>query len=122
MTPPKTLGRSLAGVFWERVIAPPSRVRGGRDRSRRPPRVSLLGKALWLGGDDWLAETVGVVGAELGEGLVGRAVVVRGCGGDEVELVAELQEVLGLLFSVARVEGLDAVGAQGVDQVLHLCR
>ena len=44
--------------------------------------------------------------------------------GDEAELVAELEAVLGLLGGVRRVEGLDPVEAdvahQALDQVAHL--
>ena len=53
---------------------------------------------------------------------MGRAVVVGGGGGDEVELLAELEQVGGLLLAVGRVEGLDAVGAEGADQVVDLAR
>ena len=69
-----------------------------------------------------LAEAVGLVGAELGEGLVGRAVVVGGGGRDQVELGAELEQVLGLLLGVGGVEGLDPVGAEAADQVVDLAR
>ena len=53
---------------------------------------------------------------------MGRAVVVGGGRRGEVELVAEGQEVSGLLLAVARIEGLDPVGAERADQVLDLVR
>src|SRR6186997_2617984 len=65
-------------------------------------------------------ESVGVVGAELGEGLVGRTVVVGAGGGGKVQFVAQAEQVLGLLAGVGRVEGLDSVGGQRADQVLDL--
>src|SRR5580704_9849470 len=61
------------------------------------------GLRLW--GDPGFTEAVGVVGAELGEGLVGRAVVVGGGGGDEVQLGTEVEQVLGLLLRVGGIEG-----------------
>ena len=69
-----------------------------------------------------LGEAVGVVGAELGEGLVGRAVVVGGGGWNQVELLTERQQVFRLLFAVGRVEGLDSVDVEGADQLLDLGR
>ena len=53
---------------------------------------------------------------------MGRAVVVGGGGGDEAELVAEVEQVGGLLLAVGRVEGLDPVGPQRADQLVDLAR
>ena len=91
---------------------------GPGDRGAAGPRAAGLGP----GGDLRLAEAVGVVGAELGEGLVGGAVVVGGGGRDQVELLAERQQVRGLLPGVGRVEGLDAVGLRASGSGPRPCR
>ena len=73
-----------------------------------------------------LTEPVGVVGGPAAERLVRRSVEVRRGRGDEVELLAELEAVLGLRGRVWRIEGLDPVEAdvadQALDQVADLLR
>ena len=49
---------------------------------------------------------------------MGRAVEVGGAGRDEVELLAELEAVRGLLLGVRRVEALDPVEADVADEAL----
>src|SRR5690242_13844076 len=118
-----TTARSAIGLCaycWTRPQSrgePRRRTRSWCRRSSRPWKPGRSAKpssstgfgcgSLRLSRHLGLAEAVGVVGAELGEGLVGRAVVVGAGGGDKVELGAELEQVLGLLLGVGRVVGLD---------------
>ena len=94
----------------------PSPCAAEASRRASPSRFSATS---WGGRHLRLAESVGVVGAEAAEGLVGGAVEVRGAGRHEAELLAELEAVPGLGRRVRRVEALDPVELDIADEALH---